>query len=57
MAIARKNVGPAVATAEKVSIAGWANSLSPTTQLKFGSAYIPELLFQRWKFFFYFENT
>lgn len=37
MAVARKKVGPTAATAEKVSTAGCANSLNPTTQLKLGS--------------------
>ena len=37
MAIARKKLGPIVATAEGFSIAGCANSLNPTIQLKLGS--------------------
>ena len=37
MAVARKKVGPTEPTAEKLSIAGCANSLNPTIQLKFES--------------------
>ena len=37
MAVARKKVGPNEPTAENLSIAGCANSLNPTIQLKFGS--------------------
>lgn len=37
MAMARKKVGPALCTAEKISSAGWANSLRLTTQLKLAS--------------------
>lgn len=37
MAAARKKDGPTELIAEKISIAGCANSVSETTQLKFGT--------------------
>lgn len=42
IAIARKKVGPALCTAEKISSAGWANSFKLTTQLKLASEIQPD---------------